>query len=121
MSHCVTVIAVASIDHVGLLRTDCSGQTRLALPVPSSRAGNRKLCYHWYVQVLTAQTSHTRHLSEAAELRQALRRLSSRLELAESDQLHLKATCKQTSATAEAEWAAKVLFPAVCLKHICSM
>ncbi|DBA66413.1 TPA: hypothetical protein ACH3X2_002392 [Trebouxia sp. C0005] len=59
-------------------------------------------------QVLTAQSSHTRHLSEAAQLRQELRQLSSRLQLAESDQHHLEATCKQTTATAEAEWATKV-------------
>ncbi len=60
------------------------------------------------MKVLTAQSSHTRHLSEAAQLRQELRQLSSRLQLAESDQHHLEATCKQTTATAEAEWATKV-------------
>ena len=60
------------------------------------------------VKVLTAQTSHTRHLSEAAQLRQELRQLSGRLQLAESDQQHLEAACKQTTATAEAEWATKV-------------
>ena len=66
------------------------------------------------VQVSTAQASHTRHLSEAAQLRQELRQLSGRLELAESDQQHLEATCKQTTATAEAEWAVKVRTP-VCV------
>ena len=60
------------------------------------------------MKVLTAQTSHTRHLSEAAQLRQELGQLSSRLQLAESEQHHLEATCKQTAATAEAEWATKV-------------
>lgn len=62
------------------------------------------------LQVSTAQASHTRHLSEAAQLRQELRQLSSRLELAESDQQHLEATCKQATATAEAGWAVKVAF-----------
>lgn len=61
------------------------------------------------LQVSTAQASHTRHLGEAAQLRQELRQLSSRLELAESDQQHLKVTCKQATATAEAEWATKVI------------
>ena len=61
-----------------------------------------------HVKVATAQASHTRHLSEAAQLRQELRQLSGRLELAESDQHHLEASCKQATATAEAEWAAKV-------------
>ena len=57
---------------------------------------------------MTAQVSHTRHLSEAAQLRQELRQLSTRLQMAESDQQHLEATCKQVTATAEAEWAVKV-------------
>ena len=60
------------------------------------------------LQVMTAQASHTRHLSEAAQLRQELRQLSTRLQIAESDQQHLEATCKQVTATAEAEWAVKV-------------
>ena len=63
----------------------------------------------WVVlQVTTAQASHLRHLGEAAQLRQELRQLSTRLELAESDQQHLQVTCKQATATAEAEWATKV-------------
>ncbi len=33
---CMTVKTVASIDLIGMLRTDCSGETRLALHVPSS-------------------------------------------------------------------------------------
>ena len=53
------------------------------------------------------QASHTRQLSEAAQLRQELLQLSTRLELAESDQQHLEATCKQTAALAEADWARK--------------
>ena len=73
--------------------------------LPSKRSHRTIVC----VKVLTAQTSHTRHLSEAAQLRQVLRQLSSRLQVAESDQHHLEATCKQTTATAEAEWATKVL------------
>lgn len=60
------------------------------------------------LQVTTAQASHTRHLSEAAQLRHELRQLSTRLQMAESDQQHLEATCKQVTATAEAEWAVKV-------------
>ena len=60
------------------------------------------------LQVITAQASHTRHLSEAAQLRQELRQLSTRLQIAESDQQHLEAACKQVTATAEAEWAVKV-------------
>ena len=61
-------------------------------------------------QLETNQASHTRHLIEAAQLRQELRQLSSRLELAESDQQHLEATCKQAVAAAEADWAKKVAF-----------
>ena len=36
MLRCVIVKTVASIDPIGMLRTDCSGETRLALHVPSS-------------------------------------------------------------------------------------
>ena len=32
----VTVKTVVSIDHIRMLRTDCSGETRLALHTPSS-------------------------------------------------------------------------------------
>ena len=67
-----------------------------------------------FLQVSTAQASHTRHLGEAAQLRQELRQLSSRLALAEADQQHLEATCKQVTATAEAEWAVKVSFFSYC-------
>ena len=64
-------------------------------------------------QLEASQSSHTRQLSEAAQLRQELRQLSSRLELAESDQHHLEATCKQAVAAAEADWARKVCLAAV--------
>ena len=36
MLRCVTVKIAASIDRIGMLRTDCSGETRLALNVPNS-------------------------------------------------------------------------------------
>lgn len=71
------------------------------------------------LQMTTAQASHTRHLSEAAQLRQELRQISSRLELAESDQQHLEATCKQITAAAEAEWAVKVLFHCIDIASKC--
>ena len=32
----MTIKAVASVDHVEMLRTDCSGETRLALHMPDS-------------------------------------------------------------------------------------
>ncbi len=52
-------MTVASMDLIEMLTTDCSGETRLALHVPSSSCAG-KLDHHYH-QHLLGQLSETRY------------------------------------------------------------